>query len=104
MLDGCSRLGALWRVVVPLAAPGLLTAFLLAFVSAWDEFLFALSFTTGPAARTLPAGIALHGNLADVPWPEVAAGLALGIAPVAVLAVLFQERVVAGLATGGMRG
>jgi multiple sugar transport system permease protein len=60
MIDGCTRLGALWKVVVPLAAPGVFTAGILAFVNAWDEFLLALSLNSSAAMRTAPVGITLY--------------------------------------------
>ena len=60
MIDGCTRMGALWRVVLPLAAPGVFTAGILAFVNAWDEFLLALSLNSSPGMRTLPVGITLY--------------------------------------------
>ncbi len=104
MIDGCSRMGALFRVVVPLSAPGVFTAGILAFVNAWDEFLLALSFNANPALRTLPVGIQLYQGEFAFPWPVISAALVVGIVPVAVLIVLFQERVVSGLATGGVKG
>ena len=60
MIDGCTRLGALWKVVVPLSAPGVFTAGILAFVNAWDEFLLALSLNSSASMRTLPVGITLY--------------------------------------------
>ncbi|HRD84496.1 MAG TPA: carbohydrate ABC transporter permease, partial [Rubrivivax sp.] len=60
MIDGCTRLGALVRVVLPLAAPGVFTAGILAFVNAWDEFLLALSLNASASMRTLPVGITLY--------------------------------------------
>lgn len=104
MIDGCSRMGALFRVVVPLSAPGVFTAGILAFVNAWDEFLLALSFNANPALRTLPVGIQLYQGEFAFPWPVISAALVVGIVPVAVLIVLFQGRVVSGLAAGGVKG
>lgn len=68
MIDGCTRIGALFRVVVPLSAPGIFTAGILAFVNAWDEFLLALSFNSNPALRTLPVGIQLYQGEFAFPW------------------------------------
>lgn len=104
MVDGCTRMGALWRVVMPLAAPGVFTAGILAFVNSWDEFLLALSFNASPAMRTLPVGITLYQGQFTFPWPEISAALVVGIIPVAVLIVAFQERVVSGLSAGGLKG
>lgn len=104
MIDGCTRIGALFRVVVPLSAPGVFTAGILAFVNAWDEFLLALSFNSNPMLRTLPVGIMLYQGEFAFPWPVISAALVVGIVPVAVLIVIFQERVVSGLTTGGIKG
>ena len=104
MIDGCTRIGALFSVVVPLSAPGVVTAGILAFVNAWDEFLLALSFNSSPALRTLPVGIQLYQGEFTFPWPVISAALVVGIVPIAILIVIFQERVVSGLTSGGMRG
>lgn len=104
MIDGCTRLGALFKIVVPLSAPGVFTAGILAFVNAWDEFLLALSFNSNPALRTLPVGIQLYQGEFAFPWPVISAALVVGIVPVAILIVIFQERVVSGLTRGGIKG
>jgi multiple sugar transport system permease protein len=104
MIDGCTRLGALWRVVVPLAAPGVFTAGILAFVNAWDEFLLALSLNSSASMRTLPVGITLYQGEFTFPWPIISAALIVAIVPIAVLIALFQERVVGGLTQGGLKG
>ena len=104
MIDGCTRLGALWRVVVPLAAPGVFTAGILAFVNAWDEFLLALSLNASATMRTLPVGITLYQGEFSFPWPIISAALIVAIVPVAVLIAVFQERVVSGLTQGGLKG
>ncbi|PDT10980.1 MULTISPECIES: carbohydrate ABC transporter permease [unclassified Rhizobium] len=104
MIDGCTRMGALFKVVVPLCAPGVFTAGILAFVNAWDEFLLALSFNSNPSLRTLPVGIQLYQGEFAFPWPVISAALVAGIVPVAILIVIFQERVVSGLTAGGIKG
>lgn len=104
MIDGCTRLGALVRVVIPLAAPGVFTAGILGFVNAWDEFLLALSLNSSAAMRTLPVGISLYQGEFTFPWPTISAALIVAIVPVAVLIALFQERVVGGLTQGGLKG
>jgi len=104
MIDGATRFGAMWRIVVPLAAPGVFTAGILAFVNSWDEFLLALSLNSAARMRTLPVGIALYQGEFTFPWHIIAAALVVAIVPIAVLIALFQERVVGGLTTGGMKG
>ena len=104
MIDGCTRLGALVKVVIPLAAPGVFTAGILGFVNAWDEFLLALSLNSSAQMRTLPVGISLYQGEFTFPWPTISAALIVAIVPVAVLIAIFQERVVGGLTQGGLKG
>ncbi len=104
MIDGCTRFGTLWRVVLPLSAPGVFTAGILAFVNAWDEFLLALSLNSSAAMRTLPVGITLYQGEFTFPWPIIAAALVVAIVPVAIVIAIFQERVVGGLTAGGLKG
>ena len=104
MIDGCTRFGTLWRVVLPLSAPGVFTAGILAFVNAWDEFLLALSLNSSAAMRTLPVGITLYQGEFTFPWPIISAALVVAIVPVAIVIAIFQERVVGGLTAGGLKG
>jgi len=104
MIDGCSRLGALFRVVVPLSAPGVFTAAILAFVNAWDEFLLALTMMNRLNMRTLSVGITLYQGEFAFPWPLISAALIAAIVPISILIALFQERVVGGLTAGGVKG
>jgi multiple sugar transport system permease protein len=104
MIDGCSRFGALWRIVVPLSAPGVFTAAILAFVNAWDEFLLALTLNSRQSMRTLPVGITLYQGEFAFPWPIISAALIVAIVPIAILIAVFQERVVGGLSSGGVKG
>ena len=69
MIDGCTRIGALWNIVIPLTAPGVFTA-ILAFVNAWDEFLLALTLSPRVSSRTLPVGITLYQGEFSFPWPS----------------------------------
>jgi multiple sugar transport system permease protein len=104
MIDGTSRIGALWHVVIPLSAPGVFTAAILAFVNAWDEFLLALTLSSRVTSRTVPVGITLYQGEFSFPWPIISAALIVAIVPVCVLIALFQERVVGGLTAGGVKG
>jgi multiple sugar transport system permease protein len=104
MIDGCTRLETLWRVVIPLSGPGTFTAAILAFVNAWDEFLLALTLNTRQTMRTLPVGITLYQGEFAFPWPIISAALIVAIVPVAILIAVFQERVVGGLTAGGVKG
>jgi ABC-type glycerol-3-phosphate transport system permease component len=104
MLDGASRVRALWDVVLPLAAPGVATAAILTFLYCWNEFLFALSFTLGPDRYTVPVAVTLFRGRYQVPWGQVLAATVVATLPVALLVIGFQRRIVAGLTSGGSKG
>lgn len=104
MIDGCTRVGALIKVVIPLSAPGVFTAALLSFVNAWDEFLLALTLNASANMRTLPVGITLYQGEFAFPWPIISAALIVAIVPISIMIAVFQERVVGGLTAGGVKG
>ena len=104
MVDGCSRVGALFHVIIPLSAPGVFTAAILAFVNAWDEFLLALTMMNRVSMRTLSVGITLYQGEFAFPWPLISAALIIAIVPICILIAVFQERVVGGLTAGGVKG
>jgi multiple sugar transport system permease protein len=104
LVDGCTRLQALTKVVVPLAAPGLFTAAILVFIQAWNEFFFALIILTDPALQTLPVGIALFPGEYTMPWGEISAASTIATLPLVVLTLVFQRRIVQGLSAGAVKG
>ena len=105
VVDGCTRLAALRKVVLPVAAPGIFSTALLAFIFAFNEFLFALMLTTDHAARTVPVGIALFEGLhGQIPWGVVMAASTLTTIPVVLLTLFFQRRIVEGLTRGAVKG
>jgi multiple sugar transport system permease protein len=104
MVDGASRLRTFREVVVPLALPGLATTAILTFVYSWNEFLFALSFTLGPERQTVPVAIALLRGMYQVPWGQILAASIVATAPVALLVLAFQRRIVQGLTAGAVKG
>lgn len=103
-IDGCTRLQALWKIVLPLAAPGLFTAAILVFIHAWNEFFFALIILTNPNLQTLPVGIALFPGEYTMPWGEIAAASTIATLPLILLTLLFQRRIVRGLSAGAVKG
>jgi multiple sugar transport system permease protein len=103
-VDGCTPFAALWRIVLPLSAPGLLAAGLVVFVFSWNEFMFALAFTATDAARTVPVGIALFPGLHEIPYGEIAAASVIATLPVVAIAFAFQRRLVEGLTAGAVKG
>lgn len=104
LVDGCTRMGALFRVILPLSAPGLFTASILCFIYAWNEFFLALLVMTDPAVQTMPVGIALFQGEYTVPWGEIAAASFITTAPLVLMVLLFQRRIVTGLSAGAIKG
>jgi multiple sugar transport system permease protein len=104
LIDGCSRLQVLTKVVWPLAAPGILTAALLVFIHAWNEFFFALIIMTDPGVQTLPVGIALFPGEYTMPWGEIAAASTIATVPLILLTLIFQRGIVRGLSAGAVKG
>jgi len=105
LIDGCSRLQILFKIIFPVAAPGIFATLLLAFIFAFNEFLFALMLTTDRAARTIPVGIALFEGLhGQIPWGEIMAAATLATLPVVALALIFQRRIIQGLTRGAVKG
>ena len=103
-IDGCTRVQALFHVILPLSAPGLVATGILAFLSAWDEFLLALIFTRSTNAATLPLFIAELGSQYITAYDQIsAAGMMAAIPPV-LLALLFQRFIVRGLTAGSVKG
>jgi len=103
-VDGWGSFQILFRVVVPLAAPGVFTASILVFIYAWNEFFFALLTMTERAYQTLPVGIALFQGQYTIPWGEIAAASTVATVPLVLLVLLFQRRIVQGLSAGAVKG
>ncbi len=103
-IDGCTRMGALFRVILPLARPGLLATALFGFLLAWDEFLYALIFTSSTHAKTIPVAIAEFQGRFTVDFGLVAAGGILASIPPLLIAFLFQRYIVSGLTSGAVKG
>jgi multiple sugar transport system permease protein len=103
-VDGCSRLGALVRVVLPLSTPGLIATGLFTFLLCWDEFLYALIFTSTSQAKTIPVAIAEFTGRNAVDFGLIAAGGVLAALPPVLIAVVFQRYLVSGLTTGAVKG
>lgn len=106
-VDGATPFQSFRLVLLPLTAPALVTTGLLAFIAAWNEYLFALTFTTiEPQARTVPVVIALFTGTVSrqEPFGEIMAASILVTIPLLVLVLIFQRRIVAGLTAGAVKG
>ena len=105
MVDGCSRFGALWRIIVPLSAPGVATAAILAFVNSWNEFLLALTFARSPSVKTIPPAIVdFQSQFGGFQWEVVSAAIIVAIIPVVVIILVFQQKIISGLTSGSVKG
>ncbi|AZO13572.1 carbohydrate ABC transporter permease [Mesorhizobium sp. M2A.F.Ca.ET.043.05.1.1] len=106
ILDGAGPWTILTRIFLPLMWPALATTGLLAFISAWNEFLFALTFTSTNTQRTVPVAIALlSGNSQfEIPWGNIMAASVIVTVPLVGLVLIFQRRIVSGLTAGGVKG
>ena len=105
LVDGASPLLLIWRVMLPLMAPALAATGLLAFIAAWNEFLFALTFTITSETRTVPVAIALISGATgyELPWGNVMAASVTVTVPLVLLVLIFQRRIVAGLTAGAIK-
>ena len=103
-VDGCGRIGTLWRIVLPLSVPGLVAGGLLAFIMTWNNFLFAFLFTTTNNVKTLPVMMRLFAMGEPAVWGTSAAGAVLTTLPVALIFLLFQRMLMSGLAAGAVKG
>jgi trehalose/maltose transport system permease protein len=105
-VDGASPLTVVTRVFMPIMGPALVTTGLLAFIAAWNEFLFALTFTLTNEMRTVPVAIALitGGSQYELPWGNIMAASVIVTVPLIVLVLIFQRKIVSGLTAGAVKG
>jgi len=106
LMDGIGPLVILFRVFLPLMAPAMAATGLLAFIAAWNEFLFALTFTLANEQRTVPVAIALITGASEheLPWGSIMAASVIVTLPLIALVLIFQRRMVAGLTAGAVKG
>jgi trehalose/maltose transport system permease protein len=106
IVDGASPWTIVTRIFLPLLWPAMVTTGLLAFIQAWNEFLFALTFTLTDEQRTVPVAIALisGGSRYELPWGNIMAASVVVTVPVVMLVLVFQRRIVAGLTAGALKG
>lgn len=103
-IDGCVRIEALFRIVLPIARPGLAaTAVMIAIVS-WNEYLFGLLLTSSDGARPWPVGLQLMVGEFELPWGQLAAGGILSVLPVVIFFALVQGALIQGIASGAIKG
>ncbi|MCB0046431.1 MAG: carbohydrate ABC transporter permease [Caldilineaceae bacterium] len=104
MIDGGSSFVALWRVLVPISLPGIVSVGVYTFMLAWNEFLFALTLTKTLNMRTVPVGIQMLMGQHSYEWNEMMAMSVLGSLPVLILFLIFQRFFIAGMTAGSVKG
>jgi multiple sugar transport system permease protein len=104
LIDGCGRLGVLFRIVLPLSAPALVVVCLFSFTNAWNEFLYALVFISSRESQTVTVGLALMQGEDVFYWGKMMAGALLTAIPPVVMYTLAQRLVIRGLTIGGVKG
>ena len=106
IMDGCGPLRIIFEVFMPLLAPALVSTALLAFIGAWNEFLFALTFVTDDLNRTVPVGISMISGATayEIPWGSIMAASVIVTVPLVLLVLVFQQKIVSGLTAGAIKG
>ena len=103
-IDGCTPFSTYYKIILPLAAPAIFTAEILTFIFAWNEFLFALTFTSTPARQTIPVAIAMFPAMYHVPWGDLAAASVIVTMPLIIMVFFFQKKIISGLTSGSVKG
>jgi multiple sugar transport system permease protein len=104
MVDGDTRLGALWRVLLPMVRPGLAATAIFCLIISWNEFLFALALTQSDASMTLPVGIAGRVTQYETKWGVMSAAGVIAMLPILIFALIVQRHLVRGLSLGAVKG
>jgi len=104
MVDGCTRFGAMWRIIMPLAGPGVAAVSIFAWIAAWNEFLFALTFIRSDALRTLPVGLTQFAGRDATDNGAIMAASVLFTLPVVLFFLLVHKKLTTGLVAGAVKG
>ncbi|WP_408638131.1 carbohydrate ABC transporter permease [Rubidibacter lacunae] len=105
-MDGYSTVQLLTRIILPMTVPAIVTTGILAFIFAWNEFIFALTFVTRESMKTIPVATAQIGgsSIFEIPYGPIAAATVAGTLPLVLLVLFFQRRIVQGLTAGAVKG
>lgn len=103
-IDGCNRFQSVIKIILPLTAPGIFTTAIIAFITAWNEFMFALILVTKDAMRTVPVAISMFPGQFTVPWGDMAAASVVATIPIVVVVLICQKKIVSGLTSGAVKG
>lgn len=102
-MDGATVMQTYSKIIFPLAVPGIFTTAILAFIAAWNEYLFALAINTDNAYKTVPVGISMFSGQYTVPWGEICAATVVVTVPLVIMVLIFQRRIVSGLTSGSVK-
>lgn len=103
-IDGARRRDLILKVVLPLSAPGIFTTAIIAFIGAWNEFMFALILVTKDEMRTVPIAISMFPGEYSVPWGDMSAASIVATIPIIIVVLICQKRIVSGLTSGAIKG
>lgn len=105
-IDGYNTIQMLWQIVLPITVPALVTTGILAFIFAWNEFIFALTFISQDSLQTIPVAVSKIGgsSVFEIPYGPIASATILGTLPLIVLVLTFQKRIIQGITAGAVKG
>jgi ABC-type glycerol-3-phosphate transport system permease component len=104
MIDGCGKVYAMIRIVLPLAIPGIISISLFAFILSWNEYMFAMVMLNSGSKWTLPIGLAMYLHTDEVRWEQLLAATVLILVPVFLFFQMINRRLIAGLMAGSVKG
>ena len=102
-IDGCSTWGMLWRIIFPIAAPGVFTTAIMSFISAWNEYLLSCTLNINENIQTVPVRLSYLKNQFTVFWSQIAAATVVVVIPTLLIVLLFQKQIVAGISNGAVK-
>jgi multiple sugar transport system permease protein len=103
LVDGCTRIGAMFRIIIPLASPGIVTALIFTFIAAWNEFIVALTLTNTNSSEPLTVKMDTYLGQYSIDWQHLFAGSVIATIPVIILFALIERKVVSGLTAGSVK-
>lgn len=104
MIDGCTKMGAFFRVLLPLAAPGIVASATYAFILSWNEYMFALVFVTNDGNKTLPLGVAGFLGSMTIDWGCLLGSAVIAVVPIMLAFMFFQKYLIQGISAGAVKG
>jgi ABC-type glycerol-3-phosphate transport system permease component len=103
-IDGCTDFGLFWRIFMPLARPGIATITIFQFLGTWNEFMFATTFISTPARKTIQSALYQAVGRYSTDWTALCAGLSMAVLPVVIVYLLLQRQFIQGLTAGALKG